>query len=178
MAQRETGMTPTGEERGGEMKRSPGRGAAPSGTFQRMIDDMDRMFDELGLGPRRRSRFWNQGGMDGWMPDVDVSQRNSELTITVDLPGMKRDEISVEVTDEAIRIEGERRREHEEGRDGVYRSERSYGTFHRVIPLPDGAIIDEAKASFRDGVLEITVPCPPASTKARRLEIPQEESRR
>jgi HSP20 family protein len=159
------------------MKRSQGRGANAFGTFQRMFDDMDRMFDELGLGRRRRSRFSSQGGIEGWMPDVDVSQRNSELCITIDLPGMKPDEISVEVTDEAIRIEGERRREHEEESGGVYRTERSYGTFHRVIPLPDGAITDEAKASFRDGVLEITVPCPPASTKGRRLEIRQEENR-
>ena len=65
---------------------------------------------------------------------------------------------------------GERKREHEEERDGVYRSERSYGSFYRVIPLPEGAITEQANANFRDGVLEITMPAPPAS-KGRRLEI-------
>ena len=80
--------------------------------------------------------------------------------------------MSVEVTDEAITIHGERKREHEEEREGLYRSERSYGTFWRVIPLPEGAISEQAKANFRDGVLEITMPVPPASTsRGRRLEI-------
>ena len=52
----------------------------------------------------------------------------------------------------------------------MYRSERSYGSFYRVVPLPEGAIAEQAKATFRDGVLEITMPAPPAS-KGRKLEI-------
>ena len=80
--------------------------------------------------------------------------------------------MSVEVTDDTVTIHGERKREHEEEREGLYRSERSYGTFWRVIPLPEGAISEQAKANFRDGVLEITLPAPPASTsKGRRVEI-------
>jgi HSP20 family protein len=97
-------------------------------------------------------------------------QKNNELTIRADLPGLKRDEVSVEVGDNAVTIQGERKREHEEEREGYYRTERSYGSFYRVIPLPQGAISDQAKASFRDGVLEITMPAPPMS-KGRRLEI-------
>ena len=73
---------------------------------------------------------------------------------------------------EALTIQGERRREQEEERGGVYRSERSYGSFKRVIALPEGAITDQAKATFRDGVLEITMPAPPEHvTRGRRLEI-------
>jgi HSP20 family protein len=69
-----------------------------------------------------------------------------------------------------VMIHGERKRELEEEHEGLYRSERSYGSFWRVIPLPEGAISEQAKASFRDGVLEITMPAPPTS-KGRRLEI-------
>jgi HSP20 family protein len=97
-------------------------------------------------------------------------QKNNELTIKADLPGLKREEVSVDITDDAVCIQVERKGEREEEREGLYRSERSYGSFCRVIPLPDGAITDQAKANFRDGVLEITMPAPPAS-KGRRLEI-------
>ena len=67
-------------------------------------------------------------------------------------------------------IQGERKREFEEERDGVFRSERSYGSFRRVVPMPEGAKSDQAKAKFRDGVLEITGPAPTTAT-GRRLTI-------
>ena len=81
------------------------------------------------------------------------------------------------MTSRLITIQGERRREHEDERAGVYRSERSYGSFQRAIALPEGAITDQAKATFRDGVLEITMPAPPDQvTRGRRLEITEEAS--
>jgi HSP20 family protein len=67
-------------------------------------------------------------------------------------------------------IQGERKAEHKEEREGYYRSERSYGSFYRVIPLPEGAMTEQATANFRNGVLEVTMPAPPAP-KTRRLEI-------
>ena len=143
----------------------------PFQAMQRLADEMDRMFDGFGLG-RRWSSGRREFGAGSWAPDVEVFQKSNELVIKADLPGLKKDEVSVEVTDDAITIQGERKWEHEEEREGLYRSERSYGTFLRVIPLPEGAIGEQAKASFRDGVLEITMPAPPASTsKGRRLEI-------
>ena len=87
------------------------------------------------------------------------------------LDSMKREDVSVEISETAVTIQGEREREEpEDERDGYYRSERSYGSFCRVVPLPEGAITDQAKADFRDGVLEVTMPASPAS-KGRRLEI-------
>ena len=107
-----------------------------------------------------------------WTPQVEVFQRDGELVVRADLPGMNRNDINVDVAEDRITLQGERKREHEEERQGVFRSERSYGTFYREILLPQGAITDQAKASFRDGVLEITVPTPPESTRrGRRLEI-------
>ncbi len=99
-------------------------------------------------------------------------QRNNELVIRADLPGLSKDDVKVDVTEDAVTIQGERKREHEEEKGGVYRSERSYGSFSRVIALPEGAMTDQAKASFKDGVLEITMPAPPeAVTRGRKLEI-------
>lgn len=143
----------------------------PFRTLQQFADEMDRMFDDFGLGRRwGGAPFARETGLETWAPAVEVSHRNNELTVKADLPGLKRDELSVDISENAVTIQGERKREHEEEREGLYRSERSYGSFHRTIPLPEGAITEQAKATFRDGVLEITMPAPPAS-KGRRLEI-------
>lgn len=170
MAERHTAMTPAREKRRlGLSRPSTWEGSAFS-ALQRMADEMDRMFEDLGVGYRGASPLSRELGAFAWAPEVEVFQKNNELTIRADLPGLKREEVSVDVTDDAVTIEGERRHEQEEEREGLYRSERSYGSFCRVIPLPQGAITDEAKATFKDGVLEITMPAPPAS-RGRRLEI-------
>lgn len=169
MAEKETGMTPRQSER--QPARSAGAGGAVT-MLQRFADEVDRMFDEFGFGRRRRpASLWGRGEPGLWAPDIDVVQREDQLIITADLPGLRKEDISIDVTEDAVTIQGERKSERQEERDGVYRSERSYGSFRRVVPLPDGAITDQAKASFRNGVLEITMPAPPQSSRARRLEI-------
>jgi HSP20 family protein len=106
------------------------------------------------------------------MPDVEILQRDNTLVIRADLPGLTKDDVKVDVTEDAVTIQGERKREHEEEKGGVYRSERSYGAFFRRIPVPEGTMTDQAKATFKDGVLEVTMPAPPESVKrGRRLEI-------
>jgi len=145
--------------------------ANPFRMLERFADEMDRMFGEFGLG---RGWAWPSSVAGGvtWSPQLDVSQKNNELVVRADLPGLTKDDVKVDITDDTITIQGERRKEHEEERGGVYRAERSYGSFYRTIPLPDGAITDQAKASFKDGVLEITMPAPPEQvTRGRRLEI-------
>lgn len=129
---------------------------------------------QLELSASNRAKpSWRHGAIEAWAPDVEVSQKNNELTITADLPGLKKDEVTVDINDDAVTIQGERQRQHREEREGYYHSERIYGSFYRVVPLPDGAISKQAKARFRDGVLEITIPAPPASS-GRRLEITEE----
>ncbi len=153
------------------MTRRPTPYASPFQMLERFADEVDRMFSDFGLG-----RGWSRPGFAtesfSWAPQIDVSQRNNELVIRADLPGMNKDDVKVDIADDAITIQGERRREHEEERGGWYRTERSYGSFHRTIPLPDGAMTEQAKATFKDGVLEITMPAPPEQvTRGRRLEI-------
>ena len=91
--------------------------------------------------------------------------------IRADLPGLSKDEVNVEINEDAITISGERRNENEEKREGYYRSERSYGSFYRQIPLPEGVNADDANATFHNGVLEITMKAPQPQSRSRKLEI-------
>jgi len=138
--------------------------------MQRFANEIDRMFADIGIGRHMSLPLPRTTDVDLWAPDIDVVQRNNELTIKADLPGLRREDVLIDITDDAVTIQGERKLEREEEREGIYRTERSYGSFCRVIPLPEGAMIDQAKATFRDGVLEVIMPAPPAS-KGRRLEI-------
>lgn len=107
-----------------------------------------------------------------WTPQIETFQRGDQFIVRADLPGMKKEDVDIELTDDALTIEGERREEREEDRGGYYRSERSYGSFYRVVPLPEGAITETAKASFNNGVLEITLQAPPKEvSRKRRVEI-------
>ena len=154
-------------------RRTPARAGNPFAMLDRFTDEMDRVFGDFGFGrgwlsPRGNAQLRTSAM---WAPDIEVYHRNNELVVRADLPGLKKDDVKVDVTDNTITIQGERRQEEETEREGVYRSERTYGSFCRTVPLPEGAIADQAKASFRDGVLEITVPAPPQTTRGRRLEI-------
>ena len=91
--------------------------------------------------------------------------------VKADLPGLTKDDVKVELTDKLLTISGERKDEKEDKREGFYRSERSYGRFFRQIPLPEGVKTDKANATFRKGVLEVTMPAPKMESPARKLEI-------
>lgn len=155
-------------------------GESPFGLMNRFAEEMDRLFEDFGMGrgwlaPRfgreLGPRGW--GAMDQalWSPQVEVFEREGQLVVRADLPGLNKDDIKVDITGDALTIQGERKQEHEEKREGYYRSERGYGSFYRSIPLPEGVNAEEAKANFRDGVLEITIPAPQREQRRRRLEI-------
>jgi len=149
--------------------------------MHRFAEEMDRVFQGFGIGhgatmpwsPARQREPSGEGvALTGWSPQVEVFERGDRLVVRADLPGLSKDDVQVEATNEAVTIRGERRQEHEERRGGFYHTERSYGSFSRTIPLPEGAEADKAEANFRDGVLEITLPAPKRETsQGRRLEI-------
>src|SRR5205085_11602582 len=167
-------------ERATEIARRQGEGTAPRQPLWRdspfrMLEqfatEVDSLFDDFGIG-RGWSRTPLRAGTQAWAPDVEMHQQNNELIVRADLPGMKKEDVSIDVTDSEITISGERRQQEESERGGVYRSERSYGSFCRTIPLPEGTMTDQAKATFKDGVLEIKMPAPSEQvTRGRRLEI-------
>ena len=141
----------------------------PFALLGRLADEMTGVFANSGLGRTRES-----SAAIGWAPEIDVLQRGNELVVRADLPGVKPDDVDVEISDDAITISGERSDEREEERHGVYRVERRYGSFFRTIPLPQGAIADQAKARFNDGVLEVVVPAPSEQvSRGRRIPIEQ-----
>jgi HSP20 family protein len=106
-----------------------------------------------------------------WSPQVEMFERDGKLVVQADLPGIKKDDVKVEITDHQLTIEGERKDEREEKGAGFYRSERSYGSFYRSIPLPEGVNTENARAEFKNGVLEISMESPQLESSKKRLEI-------
>ena len=143
----------------------------PFEMMQRLSDEMDELFDSF-FHARPLARLRGKSQLQNmWAPEVELREEGNQLKVCVDLPGISKDNIKVDVREGAVIIEGERREEHTEGGDGqgFRRSERRYGSFFRTIPLPEGAEADKAEARMQDGVLEITVPITQKQT--RRLEI-------
>src|SRR5207253_8789903 len=95
-----------------------------------------------------------------WSTQVELFQRDNRVVLRADLPGLTKDDVDVEFSEDGITIEGERKNEHDEKGEGYFRSERSYGKFFRRVPVPEGVDIEKAKATFDNGVLEITMPAP------------------
>lgn len=125
---------------------------SPFAMMRRLSEEMDRAFSSsFGL-----SRGYGENAQ--WAPAVEVRERNGNIEISAELPGMSKNDVKVECTEEGVTIEGERRQEHESTEGGIHRSERSYGRFYRMIPLPEGAQTDKATADYKNGVLEIRVP--------------------
>jgi HSP20 family protein len=152
----------------------------PFAFMRRFSEDMDRLFDDFGfgsnwLGPSFGRDFFPRSlgefRQSLWSPQIETFEREGQLVIRADLPGLKKDDVNIEITDDAITISGERRDEDEERREGYYRSERSYGSFFRSIPLPEGVNAEDANATFNNGVLEITMQAPQLQSRGRRLEI-------
>jgi len=159
------------------------RTGGPSPIERRFTEELDRFFEGFEIGSALVPR-WLTGfrhgfgardtglGPAAWAPPVEVFQRGDRLMIRAELPGLSKEDIHVEVANGTITIQGERRQEHEERREDYFHSERSYGSFFRNILLPEGVEADKADASFRDGVLEISIPAPRREeSQPRRLEV-------
>lgn len=95
-----------------------------------------------------------------WAPSMDVYEKDGELIVKAELPGVKKEEITVELADGNLVIRGERKAEHEVKEQDYYRMERSYGTFQRRVPLPFELKPEQIQAKYSDGVLEVHVPKP------------------
>jgi HSP20 family protein len=158
---------------------------SPFALMRRLADEMDRFVEDFGYGmglhwpralTRGRELLRREAGLvpAEWSPHVDILEKDGKLLVRADLPGMSKDDIKVEVTDDLLTIQGERKSEKTEEHAGSHYRECSYGTFYRAIPLPEGAETSKATAQFHNGVLEISIPAPRRSeSKARRLEIHQ-----
>ncbi len=139
---------------------------SPFELMRRFTDELDRAFEGLGI-----ARGAGGGEIQMWTPSVEVFERENNLVVRAELPGLDKDDVRVELTDDGLVIEGERRREHEERLEGGYRSEIEYGRFYRMIPLPEGVNVDQAQARMNNGVLEVAIPMAEAKRPSRSIPV-------
>ncbi len=128
-------------------------------------EEMNRLFDDFFSGwPERR-----RGLLEGeWAPSVDVAETDEDIVVTAELPGVKQDDVEISVVDDVLTIKGEKKEEKEVKEKNYHRIERSYGSFQRSLSLPVGVQSDKAKATYKDGVLKVTIP---KSEEARPKQI-------
>jgi HSP20 family protein len=136
-------------------------GRSPFGLLDALTNDVERAF--RGFAPAMKEDFWT--------PATEIRKCNGDLVVTAELPGIQKDDVKVELTDEALIIQGERKSEHTDDHDGYHRTERSYGRFYRMIPLPEGAKPDQVKAELTNGVLKVSIPLPQAKKQPRVVPV-------
>jgi HSP20 family protein len=143
--------------------------ANPFAFMRRVTEELDRAF---GLQPDIPGLPAFYPKM--WAPEIEVLEREGKFVVRVDLPGLKKEDVKIEVTHDELTIEGERKLETEEEKkeEGFYRTERTYGRFYRRIAIPEHVKAENAAAAFRNGVLEIEMPAIPVpEVKKRTVEI-------
>lgn len=153
-------------------------GGSPFRLMRRLNDDLDRLFENFGVGrlfpettwPTGIARFGVQEGPTLWSPHVEMFEQDGKLIVQADLPGLRKEDVQAQIEDDAVVISGERQQETKQNEGGRYVSERAYGSFYRVIALPEGVDAANATATFRDGVLRIEMPSPKRQ-RGRTLEI-------
>jgi HSP20 family protein len=136
---------------------------SPFSLLGRMTEEFDRILQPF-LSESETANI-------AWIPTVEISQHDGKYHILAELPGLSPNEVRVEVDDDAVILQGERQVEREANEGGIRRSERQFGMFYRRIPLPEGADLEQAKAKFHDGILEITMPAPNKQTERRQIQV-------
>ncbi|MBW2271393.1 MAG: Hsp20/alpha crystallin family protein [Deltaproteobacteria bacterium] len=140
--------------------------AASSSPFPALRTEMDRLFEEA-------FRRFPAGDVAGFLkPSVDISESKKAYTVRAELPGIERDNVSIDVADHRLVIRAEKRQEKEADDEGWHCVERSYGTVQRMLSLPDDADADSIEARFKSGVLTLRIPKQAVRAPGgRRIEI-------
>lgn len=141
------------------------------GAVERMprpFGDIDRLFDDF-LGRRWLRPFGRSfGELAESLPSVDVIDRPDEVVVRAEVPGYKKEDIEISVSNSTLTLKGETKVEEKEEKGDYYRCEISRGSFYRMVDLPAAVDEEKAKATMKDGVLELTLP---KSEKAKRRTI-------
>lgn len=143
----------------------------PVTSMQRLQTSMNRWFDSFfenaGLAPfERMGERWDVYG-----PRVDIEETDDAFEVTVEVPGLDKDDIDVSISDTMLTVAGKTSGQREERRRNVYRMERSYGAFTRTIPLPDEINPDKAEASLEKGLLVLTLPKTEQARKRKKISV-------
>jgi HSP20 family protein len=126
-----------------------------SASLHDLHTEFDRLFHALKQG------FGTGGSLfktDGFKPSLDISSDAKEYSVKIELPGMDVSDISIEFSHNTLQVKGEKRQEKEEKEKDFYRVERSYGSFQRILDLPDDSDADKITSHYKDGVLSVTIP--------------------
>ena len=152
-------------------------GLRPRGPLENLRQGIDRLFDDFGIGtwrPSFRGSFFDvdplrraKAAFSG-MPAVDVIETEKGYRVVAELPGMDEKNIEVKIANGRLTIKGEKQEEKEEERQDYYVRERSFGSFERTLPVPDGVELDKVDASFKKGVLTVTLPKTAEALKAEK----------
>jgi len=147
--------------------------------FEALRKEVDRLFDDFGGDDFWRRPFRSLAGLEkGWAqkfvatPAADVAETEKAYEITAELPGIDQKNIEVNVASGGITIKAEKREETEEKKKDYYVSERRYGSFERYFGLPEGVDTDKIEATFKNGVLKVTLPKTVEAQKAaKKIEV-------
>jgi HSP20 family protein len=142
------------------------------GGFYDAHSEVNRLLDEMfgGLGRRPGSRGVAQATVE-WAPSVDVLQKDRDLVVRAEMPGVKPEDVHVAVHNGVLTISGERKVDEEEERAGYYVRELRHGSFRRSMPLPEGVEEEKIHARYQDGILEVTLEGAAAAREPRRVQV-------
>jgi HSP20 family protein len=149
--------------------------------FESLRREVDRLFEDFDRGfwtsPFRRSMFgieplWRREEEWGAAPSVDIVEKDSAYEVTAELPGMDEKNIEVKLVDGDLTIKGEKQEEKEEKEKNYYLHERQFGSFERYFTVPEGVDTEKIEASFKKGVLTVTLPKKPEAQKPeKKIEV-------
>lgn len=133
-------------------------------------------FNELGFWNKPFNDFFNDSFFkpaktENWYPAVDIVSKDDTVILNVELPGMNKEDISVNLEDRVLTIKGERSFEEEEKKDTYYRRERSFGSFKRSFSLSDDIMTDEVTADYKDGILKVTLKKDTAKEEVKQITV-------
>jgi len=147
-----------------------GRSGEEEMPLQSLQRQVNRLFDDFFIGFDLRS-FAAMERAGEFTPRVDVRENEKAFTVTAELPGMDEKDLDVMLSADSLTIKGEKKHEKEEKSESYYRMERSYGSFHRVIPLPQEIDVKKVEASFTKGILTVNLP-KTARAKEKTKKVP------
>ena len=140
----------------------------PLSPWSAFPGDLERFFDRAFPALLEEENGTTESNV--WAPRMDFSETDTEYMMSMDLPGVDKKHVNVQVDNHQLMVTGERKEERKEGKRDFHRIERKYGRFYRALALPQNAMAENAKADFKDGVLTVTVPKAEVS-KPRRVEV-------
>lgn len=148
----------------------------PFNEIESMRRTMDRMVEQMLGGQMGMLGHRGMPMLEGnrlFSPNIELYTTDKEVVLKAELPGLEASDVNVEVTEDMVHLTGEMKREDEIKEDNYFRSERQYGHFERMIPLPNRVVDGEAKATFKNGVLTLRAPLaePIKKPQARKLQI-------